>query len=318
MLIKNKFSRFIVSVFCALLIYIFSVAIMFNNSYDDFNEFLENLILLSLFGFYVVMPILIFLTYISYRIFSPKKDTGNTRNSDYYLKVASEILNEYSLHFTTKFLNNKNQQLVIPKNAKWYMNIENVATEEKQQFFLYDVLGNNDETKMANTSYVSLAFKQYEYSDENNQVHSFPLDLKDGLYTFQSELKHSSFNSLKSNRITFDFPVKLITKFRTHKYYGKIGNITNIELSMRIEYDKATASFINYKTDKTIHIKGIYDYQSLNNSLILEEFDEENEKLKGTFHGKMASIGKEEKPVFYGNWISSDEQTTLPFEFIIE
>jgi len=156
MLIKNKFLRFIISVFIAFLIYTLFVAIVFNNSYDDFEEFLENIMLLSLFGFYVVMPILIFLTYISYRIFSPKKDTANTNNSDYSLKVASKVLNESSLHFTTKFLNNKNQELVIPQNAKWYINIQNVATEQKHQFLLYYVLGNNEKTK---SSLFSFKFK---------------------------------------------------------------------------------------------------------------------------------------------------------------
>jgi len=138
------------------------------------------------------------------------------------------------------------------------------------------------------------------------------------LYTFQSELKLSDSKSITSNKITFDFPVKLATKFYTHKYFGEIGDITNIKLSMRIEYDKVTASFINYKTDKTIHLKGVYDNLCHHNSLILKEYDDQTKELKGIFKGKIASIGKEEKDIFYGNWISSDEQTTLPFEFIIE
>ncbi len=69
--IKNKFLRFSISVFVTLLLY-FLLAIGISEGVID--KAIEAMILFAAFGFFIVVPTLIFLVYLSYQFLTEKSE----------------------------------------------------------------------------------------------------------------------------------------------------------------------------------------------------------------------------------------------------
>jgi len=71
MSIKNKFLRFLVSVFITLILY-FSLAMILVQG--DIDEVVEAMILVAVFGLFIVGPTLIFIVYLSYQLLTIKSE----------------------------------------------------------------------------------------------------------------------------------------------------------------------------------------------------------------------------------------------------
>ncbi len=69
--IKNKFLRFIVSVFITLILYFFLALTLVQG---DVNEVIEAMFMLAVFGLFIVLPALIFVVFMVYYLLTKKSE----------------------------------------------------------------------------------------------------------------------------------------------------------------------------------------------------------------------------------------------------
>jgi len=74
MYIKNKFLRFIISVFITIILYYFIVFAIEGTGDKSFYSILEAMFIFAVFGIFIVVPILIFFTYAAYQFFTIKEE----------------------------------------------------------------------------------------------------------------------------------------------------------------------------------------------------------------------------------------------------
>ncbi len=75
--IKNKFLRFVVSVFITLLFYFLlalSNELRIGNDSEYISKAIETMLLFAVFGLFIIGPTLIFMVYLSYQLLTTKSE----------------------------------------------------------------------------------------------------------------------------------------------------------------------------------------------------------------------------------------------------
>jgi len=74
MQIKNKFLRFIVSFFIAIILYYFIVFAIEGTGDKSFSSIVEAMFIFAIFGIFIVVPMLIFFSYAAYQFLTIKEE----------------------------------------------------------------------------------------------------------------------------------------------------------------------------------------------------------------------------------------------------